>query len=85
MLWTLITGLIVGAIAKLLTPGRSPGGFFITICIGIGGSILAREADPAPDAAEAAPTRRRRDVPRVARRGSTSRRRPRSWPADHRS
>ena len=41
MLWTLITGLIVGAIAKLLTPGRSPGGFFITICIGIGGSILA--------------------------------------------
>lgn len=41
MLWTLITGLIVGAIAKLLTPGRSPGGFLITICIGIGGSILA--------------------------------------------
>ena len=41
MLWTLITGLIVGAIAKFLTPGREPGGFLITICIGIGGSILA--------------------------------------------
>ena len=41
MLWTLITGLIVGAIAKFLTPGREPSGFLITICIGIGGSILA--------------------------------------------
>jgi uncharacterized membrane protein YeaQ/YmgE (transglycosylase-associated protein family) len=41
MLWTLLTGLIVGAIAKLLTPGREPSGFLITICIGIGGSILA--------------------------------------------
>jgi uncharacterized membrane protein YeaQ/YmgE (transglycosylase-associated protein family) len=41
MLWTLLTGLIVGAIAKFLTPGREPSGFLITICIGIGGSILA--------------------------------------------
>jgi uncharacterized membrane protein YeaQ/YmgE (transglycosylase-associated protein family) len=41
MIWTLITGLIVGAIAKFLTPGREPSGFLITICIGIGGSILA--------------------------------------------
>ena len=41
MLWTLITGLIVGAIAKFITPGREPSGFLMTICIGIGGLILA--------------------------------------------
>ena len=41
LLWTLLIGLIVGALAKLLTPGRDPGGFFITICIGIAGSLLA--------------------------------------------
>jgi len=38
---TLIIGLIIGAVAKLLTPGRDPGGFLITICIGIAGSIIA--------------------------------------------
>jgi uncharacterized membrane protein YeaQ/YmgE (transglycosylase-associated protein family) len=41
ILWTLFIGLIVGALAKFLTPGRDPGGFFITICIGIAGSLLA--------------------------------------------
>jgi len=41
MLWTLFIGLIVGAVAKLLTPGRDPGGFIITICIGIAGSVIA--------------------------------------------
>lgn len=33
-------GLIVGVIAKLLMPGRDPGGFIITILLGIAGSIL---------------------------------------------
>ena len=41
ILWTLLIGLIVGALAKLLTPGRDPGGFLITICIGIAGSLIA--------------------------------------------
>lgn len=41
LIWTLFIGLIVGALAKLLTPGRDPGGFIITICIGIAGSLLA--------------------------------------------
>jgi len=41
LLWTLFIGLIVGVLAKLLTPGRDPGGFFITICIGIAGSLIA--------------------------------------------
>ncbi|HEY1337585.1 MAG TPA: GlsB/YeaQ/YmgE family stress response membrane protein [Bryobacteraceae bacterium] len=36
----IIFGAIVGIIAKLLHPGRDPGGFIITILIGIGGSLL---------------------------------------------
>ena len=36
----IIFGLIVGIIAKLLHPGRDPGGFIITVLIGIAGSIL---------------------------------------------
>lgn len=36
----IVFGLIVGVIAKLLMPGRDPGGFIITICLGIAGSIL---------------------------------------------
>jgi uncharacterized membrane protein YeaQ/YmgE (transglycosylase-associated protein family) len=41
ILWTLIIGLVVGAIAKLLMPGRDPGGFIITMLLGIAGSFLA--------------------------------------------
>ena len=41
MLITIVIGLIVGAVAKLLTPGRDPGGFLITIALGIGGALLA--------------------------------------------
>jgi uncharacterized membrane protein YeaQ/YmgE (transglycosylase-associated protein family) len=33
-------GLIVGIIAKLFHPGRDPGGFIVTILIGIAGSLL---------------------------------------------
>jgi uncharacterized membrane protein YeaQ/YmgE (transglycosylase-associated protein family) len=36
--WILF-GLIVGVIAKLLMPGRDPGGFIVTILLGIAGSI----------------------------------------------
>lgn len=36
----IIFGLIVGLIAKLLTPGREPGGFIVTALIGIGGSLV---------------------------------------------
>jgi len=35
-------GFIVGVIAKLLMPGRDPGGFIITILLGIAGALLAR-------------------------------------------
>jgi uncharacterized membrane protein YeaQ/YmgE (transglycosylase-associated protein family) len=41
ILWTLVIGLVVGAIAKLLTPGRDPGGCIITILIGIAGAFIA--------------------------------------------
>ena len=36
----IIFGLIVGVIAKLLMPGRDPGGFAITILLGVAGSLL---------------------------------------------
>ncbi len=41
-LMTILVGLIVGVIAKLLMPGRDPGGFLITILIGIAGAVVAR-------------------------------------------
>jgi len=41
LIWTLFIGLLVGALAKLLTPGRDPGGFFITMAIGVAGSLIA--------------------------------------------
>jgi uncharacterized membrane protein YeaQ/YmgE (transglycosylase-associated protein family) len=37
---TIVVGLIVGAIAKLLTPGRDPGGCIITILLGIAGAFV---------------------------------------------
>ena len=37
--WILF-GLVVGVIAKLLMPGRDPGGFIVTILIGIAGALL---------------------------------------------
>jgi uncharacterized membrane protein YeaQ/YmgE (transglycosylase-associated protein family) len=36
----IIFGLIVGAVAKLLMPGRDPGGFIVTILLGIAGAVL---------------------------------------------
>ena len=39
--WMIIIGLIVGTIAKFLMPGKDPGGFIVTILIGIIGAIVA--------------------------------------------
>jgi len=36
----IVFGLIAGLVAKLLMPGRDPGGFFITILIGIAGALV---------------------------------------------
>jgi uncharacterized membrane protein YeaQ/YmgE (transglycosylase-associated protein family) len=39
--WTILIGFIVGLLAKMLAPGRDPSGFFLTVAIGIAGSLLA--------------------------------------------
>ncbi len=38
---TLIIGLVVGLIARLLMPGRDPAGMIVTILLGIGGALVA--------------------------------------------
>ena len=40
MLYTILIGLVAGVIAKFLTPGRDPGGWIITILLGIAGSFV---------------------------------------------
>jgi uncharacterized membrane protein YeaQ/YmgE (transglycosylase-associated protein family) len=39
-IWMLIIGLIAGAIAKAIMPGRDPGGIIVTILLGIAGSFI---------------------------------------------
>ena len=41
IIWIILIGFVVGLLAKMLTPGRDPSGFFITAAIGIAGSLLA--------------------------------------------
>lgn len=40
-LWVLIVGLAVGAIAKLLVPGKDPGGIIVTMLLGVAGAFIA--------------------------------------------
>ena len=40
-LWMVLIGFVVGALAKLLMPGKDPGGFVVTILLGIAGSLVA--------------------------------------------
>jgi uncharacterized membrane protein YeaQ/YmgE (transglycosylase-associated protein family) len=57
MLGWIVFGLIVGAVAKLLMPGRDPGGFIVTMLLGVAGALLGgflgralglyREGEPA--------------------------------------
>jgi uncharacterized membrane protein YeaQ/YmgE (transglycosylase-associated protein family) len=41
LLWTFLIGLVAGAVAKLLMPGKDPGGWIITALLGIAGAFLA--------------------------------------------
>ena len=41
VLWMIVVGLIVGALAKLIMPGNDPGGIIVTILLGIAGSLVA--------------------------------------------
>ncbi len=40
IIWTILVGLVIGAIAKLLMPGRDPGGCIVTILLGIAGALV---------------------------------------------
>lgn len=40
-IWMLIIGLIVGAVAKFIMPGKDPGGIIVTMLIGIVGALIA--------------------------------------------
>ena len=40
-LWMCLIGLIAGAVAKFIMPGKDPGGIIITMLLGIAGSLLA--------------------------------------------
>ena len=40
IIWMIIVGLVVGALAKLIMPGKDPGGFIVTILLGIAGSFI---------------------------------------------
>jgi uncharacterized membrane protein YeaQ/YmgE (transglycosylase-associated protein family) len=44
LIWTLLIGLVIGAVAKLLMPGKDPGGIIVTMLIGIAGSFIATYA-----------------------------------------
>ena len=41
LLWAAIVGLVVGGLAKLIMPGKDPGGLIVTMLIGIAGSLVA--------------------------------------------
>jgi uncharacterized membrane protein YeaQ/YmgE (transglycosylase-associated protein family) len=41
LLWMAIIGLVIGAVAKFIMPGKDPGGIFITMLLGIAGALLA--------------------------------------------
>lgn len=41
LIWTAIIGLCVGALAKVLMPGKDPGGWFMTMLLGIAGAFVA--------------------------------------------
>jgi uncharacterized membrane protein YeaQ/YmgE (transglycosylase-associated protein family) len=40
MIGWILFGLFVGIVAKLIMPGKDPGGFIITILLGIGGALI---------------------------------------------
>src|SRR5689334_20868031 len=42
ILGTILIGLLVGIVAKLIMPGRDPGGLIITILLGIAGAFVAK-------------------------------------------
>jgi uncharacterized membrane protein YeaQ/YmgE (transglycosylase-associated protein family) len=40
LLWTLVIGLVAGIVAKMIMPGKDPGGIIITMLLGIAGAFV---------------------------------------------
>ena len=47
IIWTILIGLVVGLLARLVTPGEDKMGLILTAALGIGGSLLATYAGQA--------------------------------------
>ena len=41
LIWIILIGVVVGALAKFIMPGKDPGGFFITALLGMAGALVA--------------------------------------------
>jgi uncharacterized membrane protein YeaQ/YmgE (transglycosylase-associated protein family) len=41
LIWIVIIGAVVGAVAKFVMPGTDPGGIFVTTLLGMGGALVA--------------------------------------------
>jgi uncharacterized membrane protein YeaQ/YmgE (transglycosylase-associated protein family) len=41
IIWIVLIGAVVGALARFIMPGPDPEGFFITALVGIGGALVA--------------------------------------------
>ena len=41
LIWIILVGAVVGAIAKFIMPGSDPGGVFVTALLGMGGALIA--------------------------------------------
>jgi uncharacterized membrane protein YeaQ/YmgE (transglycosylase-associated protein family) len=41
LVWMLMVGLVIGAFARLLVPGRQPGGLMMSLLLGVAGSFVA--------------------------------------------
>ncbi|WP_420997859.1 GlsB/YeaQ/YmgE family stress response membrane protein [Cupriavidus sp. 30B13] len=41
LIWVVLIGFLAGLVARILTPGRGPGGFILTAVLGILGSVAA--------------------------------------------
>jgi uncharacterized membrane protein YeaQ/YmgE (transglycosylase-associated protein family) len=41
LIWIILIGAVVGALAKFIMPGADPGGFFVTALLGMAGALVA--------------------------------------------
>ncbi|MGA9115879.1 MAG: GlsB/YeaQ/YmgE family stress response membrane protein [Bacteroidota bacterium] len=41
ILWSIVIGFLAGTVAKILMPGKDPGGLIVTTLLGIGGAVVA--------------------------------------------